>query len=157
MTKIQVLPSWDPSCQSGIIIWSQSSYIFSKILVYMLGISLSAKNYALSHWFVIWLTSCVWLWACHSQEVPPTPGQAVKEPMFIPVALGLLDSTGKDIPLSSVYHDGTLQSVSSNDQPVYTTVLRVTKVSSELLRLPFFFFLFCVYFPFLLNGPTVSH
>lgn len=48
--------------------------------------------------------------------------------MFIPVAVGLLDSTGKDIPISSIYHDGTLQSVSSNGQPVYTTVLRVTKV-----------------------------
>lgn len=87
--------------------------------------------------------------AFHSQEVPPTPGQPVKEPMFIPVALGLLDSTGKDIPLSSVYHDGTLQSVSSNDQPVHTTVLRVTKVSSELLCLPFFFFSVCI-FPFCL-------
>ena len=117
----------------------------------MLVISFSAKNYGLSNWLVIWLTSCVWLWAFHSQEVPPTPGQPVKEPMFIPVALGLLDSTGKDIPLSSVYHDGTLQSVSSNDQPVYTTVLRVTKVSSELLCLPFFLFLFfaCI-FPFCL-------
>jgi aminopeptidase N len=69
--------------------------------------------------------------AFHSQEVPVTPGQPLKEPMFIPVAVGLLDSTGKDIPLSSVYHDGTLQSVTSNDHPVYTTVLRVTKVSSE--------------------------
>lgn len=67
------------------------------------------------------------------QEVPPTPGQPVKEPMFIPVALGLLDSTGKDIPLSSVYYDGTLQSVSSNDQPVYTTVLRVTKKEEEFV------------------------
>ncbi|KAK7836579.1 puromycin-sensitive aminopeptidase [Quercus suber] len=67
------------------------------------------------------------------QEVPPTPGQPVKEPMFIPVALGLLDSTGKDIPLSCVYHDGTLQSVSSNDQPVYTTVLRVTKKEEEFV------------------------
>ena len=51
--------------------------------------------------------------------------------MFIPVAVGLLDSTGKDMPLSSVVHNGTLQSVVSNDQPTYTTVLRVTKVSSE--------------------------
>jgi aminopeptidase N len=48
--------------------------------------------------------------------------------MFIPIAVGLLDSTGKDIPLSSIYHDGALQSVSSNDQSVSTTVLRVTKV-----------------------------
>jgi aminopeptidase N len=48
--------------------------------------------------------------------------------MFIPIAVGLLDSTGKDIPLSSIYHDGALHSVSSNDQSVSTTVLRVTKV-----------------------------
>ncbi|CBI34650.3 hypothetical protein VitviT2T_001949 [Vitis vinifera] len=68
-----------------------------------------------------------------SQEVPPTPGQPVKEPMFIPVAVGFLDSTGKEMPLSSVYHDGTLQSVVSNDQPTYTTVLRVTKKEEEFL------------------------
>jgi len=48
--------------------------------------------------------------------------------MFIPIAVGLLDSTGKDIPLSSIYHDGVLQSVSNNDQSVSTTILRVTKV-----------------------------
>ncbi|XP_062026541.1 puromycin-sensitive aminopeptidase isoform X2 [Rosa rugosa] len=68
-----------------------------------------------------------------SQEVPPTPGQPVKEPMFIPVAVGLLDSTGKEISLSSVYHDGTLQSIASNGQPVYTTVLRVTKKEEEFV------------------------
>ncbi|KAL1569092.1 Puromycin-sensitive aminopeptidase [Salvia divinorum] len=62
-----------------------------------------------------------------SQEVPPTPGQPVKEPMFIPVALGLLGSDGKDMPLSSVYHDGALESISNNGQPAHTTVLRVTK------------------------------
>lgn len=67
-------------------------------------------------------------WNFCSQEIPPTPGQPVKEPMFIPVAVGLLDSTGKDIPISSIYHDGTLQFVSSNDKLVYTTVLPVTKV-----------------------------
>ncbi|OMO79568.1 Peptidase M1, alanine aminopeptidase/leukotriene A4 hydrolase [Corchorus capsularis] len=68
-----------------------------------------------------------------SQEVPPTPGQPVKEPMFIPVAVGLLDSSGKDIPLSSVYHDGTLQSISSNNQPVFSTVLRLTKKEEEFV------------------------
>ncbi|KAJ0745282.1 putative cytosol alanyl aminopeptidase [Helianthus annuus] len=36
-----------------------------------------------------------------SQTVPPTPGQTVKEPMFILVAAGLLDSSSKDMPLSS--------------------------------------------------------
>ncbi|XP_016755759.1 puromycin-sensitive aminopeptidase isoform X3 [Gossypium hirsutum] len=83
-----------------------------------------------------------------SQEVPPTPGQPVKEPMFIPVAVGLLDSSGKDMPLSSVYHDGTLQSVASNNQPVLSTVLRVTKKEEE--------FVFCDIFerpiPSLLRG-----
>ncbi|PQM37417.1 puromycin-sensitive aminopeptidase isoform X1 [Prunus yedoensis var. nudiflora] len=68
-----------------------------------------------------------------SQEVPPTPGQPIKEPMFVPVAVGLLDSTGKEMPLSSVHHDGTLQSVANNGQPVYTTVLRVTKKEEEFV------------------------
>ncbi|XP_071918367.1 puromycin-sensitive aminopeptidase-like [Coffea arabica] len=68
-----------------------------------------------------------------SQEVPPTPGQPVKEPMFIPVAIGLLDSTGKDIALSSVYHDGKLEQLGSNSQPVYTTILRVTKKEEEFI------------------------
>ncbi|KAI3804450.1 hypothetical protein L1987_25998 [Smallanthus sonchifolius] len=68
-----------------------------------------------------------------SQTVPPTPGQPVKEPMFIPVAAGLLDSSGKDIPLSSIYHDGKLESVACGGQPVYTTVLRVTKGEEEFV------------------------
>ncbi|XP_065858315.1 puromycin-sensitive aminopeptidase isoform X2 [Euphorbia lathyris] len=68
-----------------------------------------------------------------SQEVPPTPGQPTKEPMFIPVAFGLLDSSGKDIPLFSLYHDGTLKSIASNDQPVCTTVLRITKKEEEFV------------------------
>ncbi|KAJ9147935.1 hypothetical protein P3X46_030048 [Hevea brasiliensis] len=68
-----------------------------------------------------------------SQEVPPTPGQPVKEPMFLPVAVGLLDSTGKDMPLLSVYHDGSLKSFTSNNQPVYSTVLRVAKKEEEFV------------------------
>ncbi|KAL2547679.1 Peptidase M1 family protein [Forsythia ovata] len=68
-----------------------------------------------------------------SQEVPATPGQPGKEPMFIPVAIGLLDSSGKDLPLSSVYHDGNLESVTCNGQPVHTTVLRVTKKEEEFV------------------------
>ncbi|KZV31557.1 hypothetical protein F511_07408 [Dorcoceras hygrometricum] len=68
-----------------------------------------------------------------SQEVPPTPGQPIKEPMFIPVALGLLDSNGKDIPLSSVYHDGKLENITNNGHPVHTTVLRVTKEKEEFV------------------------
>jgi aminopeptidase N len=68
-----------------------------------------------------------------SQEVPATPGQPSKEPMFIPVAMGLLDSTGKDMPLSSVHHDGKLESLEVNGQPAYTTVLRVTKKEEEFV------------------------
>lgn len=64
--------------------------------------------------------------------MPPTPGQPTKEPMFIPVVVGLLDSSGKDMPLSSIYHGGKLESFASSGQNVYTTVLRVTKVSLEL-------------------------
>lgn len=33
------------------------------------------------------------------QSTPPTPGQSEKSPFHIPVAIGLLDSTGKDLPL----------------------------------------------------------
>ncbi|XP_057511214.1 puromycin-sensitive aminopeptidase [Actinidia eriantha] len=68
-----------------------------------------------------------------SQEVPPTPGQPLKEPMFIPVAVGLLGSSGKDIPLSALYHDGKLESVASNNQPVYNTVLKITKKEEEFI------------------------
>jgi len=34
-----------------------------------------------------------------SQSCPPTPDMARKEPMLIPVALGLMDASGRDIPL----------------------------------------------------------
>ncbi|CAI9291173.1 unnamed protein product [Lactuca saligna] len=68
-----------------------------------------------------------------SQTVPPTPGQPTKEPMFIPVAMGLLDSSGRDMPLSSFYQDGKLVSITSGGQPVYTTVLRVTKGEEEFV------------------------
>jgi aminopeptidase N len=68
-----------------------------------------------------------------SQEVPPTPGQPVKEPMFIPVAVGLVDSTGKDMPLTSVCSDGTLQTLSSDGKPVFTTVLQFKKKEEEFI------------------------
>ncbi|CAF1943530.1 unnamed protein product, partial [Brassica oleracea] len=59
-------------------------------------------------------------------ELPPTPGQPTKEPTLIRVVVGLLDSSGKDIILSSVYHDGTQQAISSS-----STILRLTKLSQE--------------------------
>jgi aminopeptidase N len=33
------------------------------------------------------------------QDTPPTPGQVRKEPLHIPLAVGLLDSRGRDLPL----------------------------------------------------------
>ena len=68
-----------------------------------------------------------------SQDVPPTPGQPTKEPMFIPVAVGLLGSNGKDLPLSAVYQDGLLKTVEIGDQPVATTILKVTKKEEEFV------------------------
>ncbi|MNJ95904.1 Aminopeptidase N [compost metagenome] len=41
-----------------------------------------------------------------AQSCPPTPGQAKKQPFHIPVAIGLLDGKGKDMPLSLKGHDG---------------------------------------------------
>ena len=35
-----------------------------------------------------------------SQTVPPTPGQPVKEPMVIPLAVGLVGADGRDMSLS---------------------------------------------------------
>ncbi|KAL9860951.1 Puromycin-sensitive aminopeptidase [Arabidopsis thaliana] len=63
-----------------------------------------------------------------SQEIPPTPGQPTKEPTFIPVVVGLLDSSGKDITLSSVHYDGTVQTISGS-----STILRVTKKQEEFV------------------------
>jgi aminopeptidase N len=40
-----------------------------------------------------------------SQTSPPTPGQETKEPLHMPVAVGLIDSEGGDIPLSLVGED----------------------------------------------------
>jgi aminopeptidase N len=57
----------------------------------------------------------------------------VKEPMFIPVAVGLVDSSGNDMPLTSVYSDGTIQTLSSDGQPVFTTVLQFKKVKGSLI------------------------
>jgi aminopeptidase N len=36
-----------------------------------------------------------------SQETAPTPGQPVKQPLVLPVALGLVGATGHDLPLAS--------------------------------------------------------
>jgi aminopeptidase N len=53
--------------------------------------------------------------------------------MFIPVAVGLVDSTGKDMPLTTIYSDGMLKTLSNDGQPIFTTVLQFNKVTSSLL------------------------
>ncbi|KAH9324651.1 hypothetical protein KI387_004829, partial [Taxus chinensis] len=68
-----------------------------------------------------------------TQRIPPTPGQSVKEPMFIPVAVGLLDSNGKDISLASVYNGESKLSFGSETHPVSTVVLRVVKEEEEFV------------------------
>lgn len=40
-----------------------------------------------------------------SQITAPTPGQSVKEPFHIPVAVGLIDAAGRDMPLQLVGED----------------------------------------------------
>ncbi|WP_350333416.1 aminopeptidase N [Coralliovum pocilloporae] len=40
------------------------------------------------------------------QSCPPTPGQPVKQPLHIPVRLGLLNEHGADMPISALIHEG---------------------------------------------------
>jgi len=40
-----------------------------------------------------------------SQDCPPTPGQPVKEPFLVPLAVGLLDPGGRDLPLQLADED----------------------------------------------------
>ncbi|KAJ3693074.1 hypothetical protein LUZ60_012169 [Juncus effusus] len=65
-----------------------------------------------------------------SQEVPATPGQPSKLPMFIPVSVGLLDSAGNDLPLTSLYSDGVLASLPPS---TFTTVLHFNKKEEEFV------------------------
>jgi aminopeptidase N len=54
-----------------------------------------------------------------TQSCPPTPGQPKKLPFHIPVAIGLLDSSGRDIPLK-------LQEGGTDEAPT-TMVLELTR------------------------------
>ena len=65
------------------------------------------------------------------QEIPATPGQPHKEPMLIPLAIGLLDKQGQDMVLTSVYNGESLLSLKGgNGDGLRTVVLRVEKVRS---------------------------
>ncbi|KAL2642323.1 hypothetical protein R1flu_009910 [Riccia fluitans] len=65
------------------------------------------------------------------QEVPPTAGQPEKTPMLIPLAVGLLDSSGQDIPLSLVHDGETAIDLKVGGKPLKTAVLRIEKVEHE--------------------------
>eukprot|EP00250_Pteridium_aquilinum_P001960 c12173_g1_i1 orf=266-3235(+) len=68
------------------------------------------------------------------QEVPATPGQPTKEPMLIPLAIGLLGSNGQDLSLTSVYDGEILKSLKGEGgNGVTTVVLRVEKAEQEFV------------------------
>ena len=54
------------------------------------------------------------------QSVPPTQGQPVKEPMVIPLALGLVGKDGRDLPLRTAAGETIERSVLVLDGPSRT-------------------------------------
>ena len=58
-----------------------------------------------------------------TQSCPPTPGQKDKKPFHIPVAVGLLDSGGRDLPLRLDAVEG------GSEEAVTTMVLELTQPS----------------------------
>ncbi|NEX64382.1 aminopeptidase N [Noviherbaspirillum galbum] len=64
-----------------------------------------------------------------TQSCPPTPGQPKKLPFHIPVAVGLLDSSGRDIPLrlQKGGTEGSSEGVHANDPAPTTMVLELTQ------------------------------
>ncbi|MES2025880.1 MAG: aminopeptidase N [Pseudomonadota bacterium] len=71
-----------------------------------------------------------------AQSCPPTPGQAKKLPFHIPVAVGLLDGKGKDMPLSLNGHSGQPETLvlelTSNQQTFHFTNVTEKPVPSLL-------------------------
>ncbi|KAG0609811.1 hypothetical protein M758_7G015800 [Ceratodon purpureus] len=67
-----------------------------------------------------------------NQYVPSTPGQPKKEPMLLPLAVGLLDSHGQDMRLTSVKDGSSLHNLTSAEGDFTTTaVLHVDKAEQE--------------------------
>jgi aminopeptidase N len=54
------------------------------------------------------------------QIVPPTPGQPTKEPMVIPLSLGLVGKNGRDMPLSLSSGEPVRQGIVVLNEPVVT-------------------------------------
>ncbi len=59
-----------------------------------------------------------------AQTVPPTPGQPVKEPMVIPLALGLMGRDGQDLPLTLADGTSPERGVLVLDKPAETFLFR---------------------------------
>ncbi|MGQ3672865.1 aminopeptidase N [Xanthobacter sp. TB0136] len=60
-----------------------------------------------------------------SQSIPATPGQTVKQPMVIPLAIGLLGPDGKDLPLTlgnSPLENGVLEITQAEQSFVFTGI-----------------------------------
>ncbi len=62
-----------------------------------------------------------------AQTVPPTPGQPTKEPMLIPLAVGLVGRDGNDLPLKLAGGDaverGILALRKSTEEPLFSKTL----------------------------------
>ncbi|KAG6550913.1 hypothetical protein Mapa_007528 [Marchantia paleacea] len=65
------------------------------------------------------------------QIVHPTAGQPEKKPMLIPLAVGLLNSSGQDLPLSLVYDGESSIDLEVDGNPVKTAVLRIEKAEHQ--------------------------
>ena len=64
------------------------------------------------------------------QSCAPTPGQPVKLPFVIPLALGLVDASGKDMPL---HLEGDGKALAHLDASGTTAVLRVTEAEHRFV------------------------
>ena len=65
------------------------------------------------------------------QFCPPTPGQPLKQPMHIPVAVGLLDAQGKDLPLQ-LDNAAALDEIEVHAAPT-TLVLELTQARQRFV------------------------
>ncbi len=62
-----------------------------------------------------------------AQQTPPTPGQADKQPVMIPLAVGLLGANGRDLPLTLTQGDGKLSADGT------TAVLRMSTAEATFV------------------------
>uniref|UniRef100_A0A7S3VSY4 Aminopeptidase N n=2 Tax=Dunaliella tertiolecta TaxID=3047 RepID=A0A7S3VSY4_DUNTE len=67
------------------------------------------------------------------QHTPPTPGQPNKEPLLIPVAVGLVGPDGKDLPLHLRAAPETNGTANGNTAQPTTVVLRLTEAEQEFV------------------------